>query len=67
MAPRASHAAPQQAPAPAPLRYLPNGMAMKEVEPHEDDGKDYTLEKIYGTRLTGDRRYYLVKFDGYDV
>ncbi|KAH7706154.1 dnaJ subfamily B member 4 [Aphelenchoides avenae] len=65
MAPRASHAVHQQAP--APLRYLPNGMAMKEVEPHEDDGKDYTLGKIYGTRLTGDRRYYLVKFDGYDV
>lgn len=61
----ASTTVPQQAPK-AP-RYLPNGMAVKEVEPHDDDGEFHSVEKIFGTRWTNGMRYYLVKFEGHDM
>lgn len=51
----------------APLRYLPNGTAMKDCDAGDDDGKLYTLEKIVGTRRTNGLRYYLVKFNGYKM
>lgn len=49
------------------MRYLPNGTAMKECDAGDDDGKLYTLESIIGTRRTNGHRYYLVKFQGYEM